>query len=86
MTPIERLQKQIDDVGGIRRAAAQLGISPSYLSDLMNGKRGVSVALAERAEEKMGIKALDLLKWQAAEDWRLYQERKRKQNERQWSK
>ena len=76
MNAIATLQKKIDQAGGIRKAALLLEISQSYLSDIMLRKRGISVEFASRTQQKMGINALDLLKWQAVEDWRTYQERK----------
>ncbi|WP_422923198.1 helix-turn-helix transcriptional regulator [Singulisphaera sp. PoT] len=74
---METLQKKIEKAGGIRKAAMLIGISPSYLSDLMNGKRGISVEFASKAQAAMGVGALDLLKWQATDDWERFEERRK---------
>ncbi len=42
MNPITVLQKLVDRLGSQKAAAAQLGISQPYLSDLLHGRRDVS--------------------------------------------
>ncbi len=49
---LERLQAFVDEVGMQRSAAVKLGITPQYLSDLLNGRRSFS----ERILLKLGLR------------------------------
>ena len=51
-----------------KEAADKLGISASHLSDLMAGRKRLSIPLALRFEKHFGLDALTLLEWQLAED------------------
>jgi plasmid maintenance system antidote protein VapI len=50
-------------------AAALLGISESYLSDVLNKRRGISGFVAVRLEAHFGISAQKLLVDQAIMEW-----------------
>lgn len=39
--PIEILKKKVAQAGSQKNAATELGISAAYLSDLINGRRGI---------------------------------------------
>ena len=41
--------------------ATVLGVSPSYMSDVINGKRGVSIPMARMLEAAFDVPALDWL-------------------------
>ena len=53
-----------------RRAAKKLAISATHLSDVLAGRKRLSVPLAIRFEEEFGLDALTILEWQLAEDVR----------------
>lgn len=52
-------------VGTQKEAAAQLCISESYLSDIINGRRSVSAFVAVRLQRQFGMNAQMLLFQQA---------------------
>ncbi|MDA1095365.1 MAG: helix-turn-helix transcriptional regulator [Acidobacteria bacterium] len=46
--PITHLRRLVRDLGSQQAAAAALGIGPSYLSDLLRGRRECSVAILKK--------------------------------------
>ena len=50
------------------KAAERLDISPQRLSDVLAGRKRLSIPLALRFEKRFGLDALTLLEWQLAED------------------
>ena len=48
--------------------ALRIGISPTYLSDILNGKRGISAEMALKFEAALGISAEFWLRKQARWD------------------
>jgi addiction module HigA family antidote len=56
--PGEILREELEHRGMTQTAfAGYLGIKDSYLSDIINGKRGVGVAMALRLERALGSSA-----------------------------
>lgn len=51
-----------------KKLAASLGVTPSYLSEVINGKRAVNASLAIGLEEVFGISAEYWLRFQAQYD------------------
>ena len=50
-------------------AAQQMDISPAYLSDIVSGKRKISVQFAKKAEEVLKIDGFALLERQLRAEW-----------------
>lgn len=69
MKHLLHIRHQIERRGGQKALAAALGVSASYLSDVMNGKRDVSPALAMKLETACGINGLRLLTQQVEHQW-----------------
>ena len=46
-TPMEALQRKIDLLGNQSAVAKDLGIPRQHISDLLNGKRGISESVAK---------------------------------------
>lgn len=64
--PGEILKEEIEYRGlSQRKLAAQMGISPALLNEILNGKRAVSTEYALLFEAALGIDAEPLLKMQA---------------------
>jgi plasmid maintenance system antidote protein VapI len=76
MDAIAEIQKEVDRATGLRALARELEISPSYLSQVMNGKSRITRSFADKLQEKCGTNVLVLLQWQATEDRKKYQGRK----------
>lgn len=51
-----------------RKAADDLGISPQRLSDVLAGRKRLSIPLALRFEDRFGLDAQTLLEWQITQD------------------
>jgi antitoxin HigA-1 len=62
------LRKEIIEPHGltVTQAAERLKVSRPAMSDLLNGKQGISARLADRFERVFGIKAETLLRMQVA--------------------
>ena len=68
-TPVETLARHgRARVRTQQAAAADLGISPQYLCDLLAGRRGFSAEIAARLETRWGWSGREVLIWQATED------------------
>ena len=63
--PGEFLKEELDERGVSQKdAASALGISPQFLSDVINGRRGVSTELARRLGKYLGTTAFFWMKMQ----------------------
>ena len=54
MDVIQELQKRVERAGSQKQAAEELGISPQYLNDLLQERRGAS----DNVLEKLGLKRI----------------------------
>lgn len=70
MTYLDDLAQAVRKTGTGKKAAAKLGITPSYLSDVLNGRRSISFNLAVAIQQKLGLDGLELLKAQVIEEWK----------------
>lgn len=67
--PGEILKDEIEFRGlSQRKLAAQMGISPTLLNEILNGKRAVSIEYALLFEAALGIDAEPLIKLQTSYD------------------
>lgn len=74
-TPQMAIRLSLDDRGlTYRDAAEKLGISLTYLSDIINGKARISVGFAKRWERAFGLDGKALLMDQVSQDWRFFRE------------
>lgn len=56
--PGEVLAAELEERGITQKAfAEQIGMRPSHLSELINGKRGVTMAIADKLQKALGIDA-----------------------------
>ena len=56
--PGEVLAAELEERGITQKAfAKQIGMRPSHLSELINGKRNVTMAIADKLQEALGIDA-----------------------------
>lgn len=55
------LEDQATKLGGRKAVAGLLGIAPTEVSDLINGRRFVTMRQALRIENVLGVSARDLL-------------------------
>lgn len=63
------LRDALEARGFSQLEAAQLcGVSPQFLNDVVQGRRGISVRMAMRLEEHLGGNALDWLTRQMVHD------------------
>ncbi len=74
--PGEILREYLPGNVGVSEAAKRLGITRQALSAVLNGRAGVSAAMAVRLEIALGASAEMWLTMQAA--WDLWQERQKK--------
>ena len=74
--PGEILREYLPDHLGVSEAAKRLGVTRQALSAVLNGRAGVSAAMAVRLELALGASAEMWLAMQAA--WDLWQERQKK--------
>lgn len=70
--PGEILKDEIEFRGlSQRKLAAQMGISPTLLNEILNGKRAVSIEYALLFEAALGIDAEPLIKLQTSYDMQI---------------
>lgn len=74
--PGEILREYLPESVGVSDAAKRLGITRQALSAVLNGRAGVSAAMAVRLELALGASAEMWLTMQVA--WDLWQERQKK--------
>ena len=74
--PGEILREYLPGNVGVSEAAKRLGVTRQALSAVLNGRAGVSAAMAVRLEIALGASAEMWLTMQAA--WDLWQERQKK--------
>jgi addiction module HigA family antidote len=74
--PGEILREYLPGNVGVSEAARRLGVTRQALSAVLNGRAGVSAAMAVRLEIALGASAEMWLTMQAA--WDLWQERQKK--------
>ncbi|MBQ0021722.1 MAG: HigA family addiction module antidote protein [Prevotellaceae bacterium] len=56
--PGEVLAAELEERGITQKAfAEEIGMRPSHLSELINGKRNVTMAIADKLQEALGIEA-----------------------------
>ena len=53
-----------------KEAALQMDISPAYLSDIVSGKRKISVQFAKKAEDVLKVDGFALLERQLLAEWK----------------
>lgn len=68
MKLIHPLKEVIESGQAQKVSAALLGVSPSYLCDMINGKRKVGPKIALRVQKKFDVDAMTILTRQAACD------------------
>lgn len=52
------MKSELEERGLKQKAfAAQIGMQPSHLNELLKGKRNITPAIAQKLEEALGIKA-----------------------------
>ncbi len=76
MKNLDDLQKAVNKAGSQSAFAALLGISQGYLSEVLNRKQPITIWFAAVLHRQLGIDPLNLLKWQATEDWKRHLEKR----------
>jgi transcriptional regulator with XRE-family HTH domain len=64
MKYIDRIKEAIKSEPTQEAVAHKMSVSASYLSDVLNGKRPVSLAMAMKLEEHYGVNGVELMKEQ----------------------
>ena len=70
--PGEILREELRERGITQRAfAAQTGMRPSHLSELINGKRNITISIADKLQEALGIDSQSWVNMQTQYDYAL---------------
>lgn len=76
--PGEVLSAELEERGITQKAfAQQIGMRPSHLSELINGKRNVTMAIADKLQEALGIDAQSWMNLQVQYNYDIQKEVKR---------
>jgi len=72
MIYLKRLRKKIEKIGSQRDVAERLDVSHQYLSDVLAGKRALSIPFAYKVDTILGINMFPMLRDQLAKEWANY--------------
>jgi addiction module HigA family antidote len=71
--PVIRIRELMDEFDySHRELAKEIGVSPSYISDILNRRRLISIPVAKKLERTLTYSDLGLMKMQLEKQWNDY--------------